>query len=661
MDLKEFRERYQYDSDKDVLGQGGFGRVIRARDLLLDRWVALKVFSREVPQRYDLISEIRRAINLNHPNICRYYGAEVLKSTNAMGEPQDIQVGVMELIEGGTVDQFLKTNQKFRKKLLADVLRGLGYLHNHQPPIIHRDLKPSNVLVGVEDGVPVAKITDFGISKSASESGARVSVVGLGTYAYMAPEQLNPARYGVNGKIQCNLDLWSFGAMTMELLTGNPPFGAGDPEVSTGQIMESIIGGVSPQTLDSFEEPYRGVLRLCMVQDAGKRAQTADELLSLFEAAPPLPEVPHRQTVVEATRPGPQRLQTRPEVQPWVEAEEPERPREVHDVSAETESQQQEPGLTRIPRWALGVLAVLVLAASIAGWRHFADQSQTGQTQPPPPDSQQVSENQIPAQANTSTLPKRPSGKSELPNPSPGQNSKPPVNVPETVPGPRPAPTDESQPSAPKPVVPDSPRPPPAEIAKPAVQQPSTSEVENQAESLYKQKRYTEAIPLFERTCAASSGRGCGILGRIYGNGQGVAADYAKAAPLYSKGCDAGLPEYCSNLGGLYSQGFGVPKDIPRALALFSKACDGGSPDGCTGLGTMYQQGLGVPKDPTRALGLYGRGCDGGDAFGCTDLGLCYLYGQGVSKDKKEASKLFEKGCAMADPGLSCMYLGKMR
>jgi serine/threonine protein kinase/TPR repeat protein len=298
MELKEFRERYQYDAVRDLLGQGAFGRVFRARDTLLDRQVALKIFSRDVPERYDLIREISRAIGLNHPNICRYYGAEVLRGANLLGEAQEIQVGVMELVEGGTVDAFLTRNPQHRKKLLGDVLRGLSYLHGHRPPIIHRDLKPPNVLVDLENGQPVAKITDFGISRSADQSGSGPSTVGVGTYAYMAPEQLNPTRYGVNGKMQCNLDLWAFGAMTIELLTGALPFGgnAGD---STGQIMEAIVRGIPPQVLNGFEEPYRRVLARCMVQDAGRRAQTADELLSLLEAAQASPAGPRRQQVVD--------------------------------------------------------------------------------------------------------------------------------------------------------------------------------------------------------------------------------------------------------------------------------------------------------------------------------------------------------------------------
>ena len=302
MDHKEFRERYQYDAEKDLLGAGGFGRVYKAHDSLLDRRVALKIFSRDVPDRYDLINEIRRAIDLNHPNICRYHGAEVLKGVNPLGEAQTIQVGIMEFVEGGTIDKFLVKRPEFRKKLLADVLRGLSYLHRHHPPIIHRDLKPSNVLVGFQDGTPVARITDFGISKSISESGAQVSVMGLGTYAYMAPEQLNPVRYGVNEKVQCNLDLWSYGAMMIELLTGVLPFGAGQAGASTGQILEAINRGISPQEVSSFEEPYRSVLARCMVQDAGKRAQSAEELLSLLEAVHYGPGEKRRETVVEKAR-----------------------------------------------------------------------------------------------------------------------------------------------------------------------------------------------------------------------------------------------------------------------------------------------------------------------------------------------------------------------
>jgi serine/threonine protein kinase len=297
MDFKEFRERYQYDPEKDLLGTGGFGRVYRARDVRLDRWVALKVFSRDVPQQYDLINEIKRAISLSHRNICRYYDAEVLRGIDALGDSQEIQVGIMEFLVGGTIDEFLKNNPKYQKELLTDVLCGLNYLHLHQPPIIHRDLKPSNVLIGFEDALPVAKITDFGISKSPNVSGARVSVAGLGTYAYMAPEQLNPAKFGINGKIQCNLDLWSFGAMTVELLTGEAPFGADEAGGSTGQIIERIFRGLSPEDLSKFDEPYRTVLRRCLVLNARERAQSAAELIPLLERPketppPPLPPPP---------------------------------------------------------------------------------------------------------------------------------------------------------------------------------------------------------------------------------------------------------------------------------------------------------------------------------------------------------------------------------
>ena len=375
MDYREFRERYQYDPEKDLLGEGGFGRVFRAHDQLLDRQVALKIFSRDGRlQRYDLISEIRRAIALNHRNICRYYGAEVLRGSNALGEAQVIEVGVMEFVESGTLDVFLWKNPQYRKKLLADVLHGLSYLHQRQPPIIHRDLKPSNVLVGFdEDGVPVAKVTDFGISKSADGSGTDVSRV-MGTYCYMAPEQFNPARYGVNGKIRCNVDLWAFGVMTIELLTGVLPFGAGDSDASTGQIIESIMRGVPAELLSGFDEPYRTVLQMCLVQNAGERAQSAEELLRVLDG--PVREAPRggRDTVAEeAWTPGPSGFARERTV---AEGFAPQMP--LDDGRSEATQASPSPGTMRPEaqpqrrrssvKWVIGVIAACVLIAGGSAW-----------------------------------------------------------------------------------------------------------------------------------------------------------------------------------------------------------------------------------------------------------------------------------------------------
>jgi hypothetical protein len=538
MDYREFRERYRYDAAKDLLGEGGFGRVFKARDVVLDRIVALKVFSRNVPDQYDLVSEIRKAISLNHPNICRYYGVEVLKGADALGDAQVIQVGIMDFIEGGTIEDFLRRNPQDRKKLLGDVLRGLSYLHRHQPPIIHRDLKPPNVLVSIEDGIPVAKIMDFGIAKTSRETGVKISRL-IGTVAYMAPEQLNPAAYGVNGNIQCNLDLWSFGVMTMELLTGRLPFGAGDPRASTGQIQEAIVNGVSEKELNSFDEPYRSVLRKCMVQEAGKRAQSAAELIDLLGAAPHVAGKLHRQTVVEGPGKQSQAVAEGPKVTPTPIPVRPPHPPEP------TPPLRLIPGRKWVRRAAISAGGVaVILAAShwlapiifyqaclendvavceVAGWSYhwlgfspagFWEEAAYNGSGCADADAKQCSQlGQDYASGNTIAM-------------------------------------DQSKAGA-----------------------------------------------LFAKACDEGSGETCYKLGDTYRLGTGVAPDeaeatawYTKAASIFEKNCNNHVffyESYCVYLGTMYTYGMGVPRDLAKAKDILKElkaACTDGDGLACVEL-----------------------------------------------------------------------------
>jgi serine/threonine protein kinase len=625
VDWKEFRERYNYDAQRDLLGEGGFGRVYRARDSVLDRDVALKIFSRSVPQQYDLISEIKKAIQLNHQNICRYYYAEVIRGTDALGESQVIQAGIMEFIEGGTIDRFLSKHPQFRRKLLMDVLHGLSYLHQHQPPIIHRDLKPANVLVGFVDGCPVAKITDFGLSKLASASGTGLSVTGQGTYAYMAPEQFNPARFGVNGKIQCNLDIWSFGAMLIELLTGALPFGAGDPDTGSGQIMEAIVRGVPTEFLNGFEEPYRRVLERCMVQDAGKRAQSAAELIELLNgASSTVIEVPSP-TVIESrpqwTQDGtendvhsphvaayaPTRLESVSSPTPTVLHSDPviEAPTSTADVPNRR--------MGNFPVWAWAVGVVLLSAASFAAWRGFQSHRQTQPVQAPAVQAVQPSMAQ-PSQPPMQVSQQPVHGTTHLkqPSQSPDSSNKP-----------KPAEAAQPEPSAPQPEAVEQPRPVPDAAQETPAQTPDYDAMKIQADTLYKQGRYAEAVPLYEQECGPGHHNGaCNRLGTMYQVGQGVAQDYSRAIAFYTQACDTGNREACFNSGRMYHLAIGVPRDDPRAAALFYKSCNGngGYADGCALLGSLYRYGNGVEADPDKARQFLARGCNLGSGWGCVWL-----------------------------------------
>ena len=96
----EFRKRYSYNPKLDLLGKGGFSRVFKANDVLLEREVALKVFNPEQSAQYDLISEIKKVIKFQQENLCRYYDVAILESVNAFGEDEQVQVGVMEYLDG---------------------------------------------------------------------------------------------------------------------------------------------------------------------------------------------------------------------------------------------------------------------------------------------------------------------------------------------------------------------------------------------------------------------------------------------------------------------------------------------------------------------------------------------------------------------------------
>jgi serine/threonine protein kinase len=605
MDHKEFRERYQYDAEKDLLGVGGFGRVVKARDLLLDRWVALKIFSRDEEERYNLISEIRRAIDLNHPNICRYHGAEVLKGANALGETQTIQVGVMEFVEGGTIDRFLANRPEFRKKLLADVLRGLSYLHRHQPPIIHRDLKPPNVLVGFEDGTPVAKITDLGISKSVSASSVVPSQI-IGTLAYMAPEQLYPDQYGVNGKIHCNLDLWCYGTMMIELLTGVLPFGAGQAGASTGQTMEAITRGIPAHVLNGFEEPYRSVLRLCMVPESGKRAQSADELLRLLEAPPRTFAEPHSKTVVEepgkhqttvdekawartepVTKPTPE-PPPEPLPEPDIPTPEPRPKKSLLEMLTQFNDSMQrlEDYVKNSWLWWVGViLSVIFVFCGILGivaefsletWGLFAG-------------TVVLSYAMIAAWGTYHSW----RGWIQWVFIWPGA-----ILTALTI---------------------------------------GLMIVPFACATLYTSASWFGNL------------QDVNNLGDRYLTGDGYLRDPARAVDLLSQACNGSVTAACVRLAEAYLGKYEVTQNYQRSAALYSKACDAGNVQGCVVLGYLYDSGFGVAKDLSRAAALYARGCNAGVGLGCSDLGNCYHYGRGVKKDTGKAKELLTKGCKMGN------------
>lgn len=279
--------QYEFDPNTDLIGSGGFARVYKAFDINLHRIVALKRFDKK-DTKYSVLNEIRRCFDFNHPNIIRYLNCFQVESTNNFGENDVVEFGVMEYADAVDFTQLIEKKVKVStdefKEIILGILDGLQYLHTpnamHQKPaIIHRDLKASNILFTKIEGKLIPKICDFGISKEIGSLGATTATgTGyLGTIEYMAPEQINLAKYGKDGKLQPNTDLWALGCMLYEYFTGYAPFGKradGDMQID---IQNKILDN-EPKYPDTIPNLYKEIIQKCLVKNAANRVTDAISL-----------------------------------------------------------------------------------------------------------------------------------------------------------------------------------------------------------------------------------------------------------------------------------------------------------------------------------------------------------------------------------------------
>jgi len=202
---------------KGILGEGAMGSVIEAHDPNLERPVAIKTMRTgkmkkseyaEFKERFFL--EARANGRLNHPNIVAVYDS---------GLENDEPYLVMELVRGAALDHFIDDNYQKRLKhylpLMEQIAAGLDYAH--EEGVIHRDVKPGNILVLEKTRKPRVKILDFGLAKL-KDSKLTATGYFLGTPSYSSPEQV------MGGKLDIHSDLFSFGTVAYEMLTGFLPF-----------------------------------------------------------------------------------------------------------------------------------------------------------------------------------------------------------------------------------------------------------------------------------------------------------------------------------------------------------------------------------------------------------------------------------------------------
>ena len=282
MELRLIGETLGHYKVTEKLGAGGMGEVYRARDLTLDRDVALKVLPQDLssdPERLDRFEREAKAVAaLNHPNIVTLFSVE-----KADGVP----FLTMELVEGEPLDEAIPDAglpmEQFAA-LASQLLEGVAAAHKQG--IVHRDLKPGNIML-TEDGR--LKVLDFGLAKlrdldddSISDSELPTALLTeegriLGTPAYMAPEQ-------AEGKpVDGRADIFAIGAVLYEMLTGSRPF-VGESRASVQAAI--LTADPSPPREHRHEIPkgLDAVVLRCLEKDPEARFATSEDLLSALQA-----------------------------------------------------------------------------------------------------------------------------------------------------------------------------------------------------------------------------------------------------------------------------------------------------------------------------------------------------------------------------------------
>ena len=270
-DEQTVRDRYQHRS---LIGRGGMGRIYRAYDARLRRWVALKVLYSDLVARPDFVErffrEAQTAAMLEHPNIVTIY------DINQLGD--ELQI-VMGWVDGRDLQQVIQQEGPLTPvraaHILDQVAAALDHAHDQPQPIYHRDIKPSNIMIGPNDRVV---LTDFGIAKSIGDSALTVTGQFVGTPEYMAPELIE------GRSADRRSDLYALGVVLYQMLTGRAPFRAETPLAILHQHVHAPPPSPRSYTPTLTPAVEQAVLR-SLAKDPDRRHQTAGELAAAFREA----------------------------------------------------------------------------------------------------------------------------------------------------------------------------------------------------------------------------------------------------------------------------------------------------------------------------------------------------------------------------------------
>ncbi|MGD8620948.1 MAG: protein kinase [Anaerolineales bacterium] len=255
----------------ETLGSGGMAMVYRCRDLNLQREVALKVlrdtYVEDPSFQANFLQEARSAANLSHPNIVTVFD---------FGEDNDRLYIVMEYVAGTDLKTLMRRHGMLSigraVAIMVKIAKGVGYAH--RAGLVHCDLKPQNILITADGS---AKITDFGISRALAtiSPDERFEVV-WGSPQYFAPEQ------AAGGPPSPSSDVYSLGVILYEMVTGQLPFEADDPQ--TLAELHLHADPTPPRAINpSIPENLNNIILKVLAKEPAARYRTADQFARILE------------------------------------------------------------------------------------------------------------------------------------------------------------------------------------------------------------------------------------------------------------------------------------------------------------------------------------------------------------------------------------------
>ena len=259
---KTLNGRYKIQS---LIGTGGMAAVYLAKDLILDRLVAIKVLRLDFRQNDDAMRRFRRealsATQLTHPNIVGVYD---------VGQSQEMNYIVMEYVEGTDLKDYVRQRGALHPieavRIMMQIVSAIAAAHQNR--IIHRDIKPQNILIDREGNV---KITDFGIAVALSDTSLTQTNTLLGSVHYLSPEQAR------GGMATIQTDIYALGIVLYELLTGKVPFdGESAVSIALKHFQEPLPPVINPSVM--IPQSLENIVLKATAKDSMNRYRSCYEM-----------------------------------------------------------------------------------------------------------------------------------------------------------------------------------------------------------------------------------------------------------------------------------------------------------------------------------------------------------------------------------------------